>query len=68
MSYGIIDSQSNRLIAFCSHDISIEDCYTVPNLIPDDDMIGQKYNNGIWEYSDEPFSSQYAIALGRNND
>jgi hypothetical protein len=67
MSYGIIDSQSHRLIAFCSHDILIQDCYTVANLIPDEDLIGQKYNNGSWEYSVEPFTSQYAIELGRNN-
>jgi hypothetical protein len=67
MSFGIIDSQSNRLIAFSSHDITIEDCYTINNIVPDDDLIGQKYNNGNWEYSSEPFGSQYAIQLGRNN-
>jgi len=69
--YAIVETNNNRLIAFANALMAIDGCYLIPDVDHDINLIGKRYNNGVWETVSEPisetdkFTSDYAKALGR---
>ena len=69
--YAIIETNNNRLVSFSTGLMEIPGCYLIPNIDHDDNLIGKRYNNGVWEDVEEPISEQdkftsiYALELGR---
>lgn len=67
----IIDTSSNRLIAFCNDLLDIPDTYIITNINPSGISIGNRYNNGTWEtvlnptFPENQFKSKYAKDLNR---
>jgi hypothetical protein len=68
---GIIDNANNRLIAFCNDILDIPDTYIVTGINPSGLLIGNRYNNGVWEEvldtsaPENEFKSKYAKDLNR---
>lgn len=69
--YAIIETNNNRLVGFVNTLVDIADCYLVSDVEANGDLIGKRYNNGVWEDVETPiseadkFTSEYAKSLGR---
>lgn len=69
--YAIVETNNNRLVGFVNALVNITDCYLIPDVEADGDLIGKRYNNGTWEDVESPiseqdkFTSDYAKGLNR---
>jgi hypothetical protein len=69
--YAIVETNNNRLVDFVNTLVDIPGCFLVPDIEPDGDLIGKRYNNGVWEEVSEPisdadkFTSIFAKEIGR---
>lgn len=69
--YAIVETNNNRLVGFVNTLVDIPNCYLISDVEADGDLIGKRYNNGVWEDVSEPiseadkFTSDYAKGLGR---